>query len=319
MSELFDAEVTVRRTRYASDEHRLGGARAADADGDHVVLVGPLIHLEERERARVVGTWVDDSRYGPQVKVTEATPLPPADAEALVAYLRRVKHVGRKRAARLVERHGAAAVLERSTAIPEAAFAAVGVTRARAREAAESWNALRVTRQLHLLLAPHGLGVPGRARARRSTAPPPTASSPSSPYELTSVFGVGFAIADRIARRRRRASRIARSSARGRRSAPARRGRAQRQHVPAGTRAGRRRCASCSAPIRPRSSSRTLERDGEVVREGDWIYRAATAALEAELAERIERAPGQRTGGDSRSPPTTARRTRRAMTRQLPS
>ena len=44
------------------------------------MLVGPLIHLEERERAHVIGTWVDDSRYGLQVKVTEARPLPPADA-----------------------------------------------------------------------------------------------------------------------------------------------------------------------------------------------------------------------------------------------
>ena len=27
--------------------------------------------LEPRERAHVIGTWVTDSRYGPQVKVTE--------------------------------------------------------------------------------------------------------------------------------------------------------------------------------------------------------------------------------------------------------
>ena len=63
--------------------------------GDPLVLVGPLIHLEERERAHVVGTWVDDSRYGPQVKVAEALPLPPADAaDAGRAICVRVKHVG---------------------------------------------------------------------------------------------------------------------------------------------------------------------------------------------------------------------------------
>ena len=81
---------------------------AAADDGQPVVLVGPLIHLEERERAHVIGTWVDDSRYGQQVKVSEARPLPPTDVESVTTYLRRVKHVGAKRAARLVELYGAA-------------------------------------------------------------------------------------------------------------------------------------------------------------------------------------------------------------------
>jgi exodeoxyribonuclease V alpha subunit len=101
----FHGEITVRRTRYVSDQTGWAVVDALDEDGDLVVLVGPLVHLEERERARVIGTWVDDSRYGLQVKVSEAHPLPPSDVVTLVAYLRRVKHVGPKRAATLVERH----------------------------------------------------------------------------------------------------------------------------------------------------------------------------------------------------------------------
>ena len=91
----FDAEVTVRRTRFASEDTGWAVVEAVDADGDEVILVGPLIHLEERERAHVTGTWVDDSRYGLQVKVAEAQPLPPADADTLIALpAGRVKHVG---------------------------------------------------------------------------------------------------------------------------------------------------------------------------------------------------------------------------------
>src|ERR1700738_4180644 len=125
--ESFDAEVTIRRTRYASETTGWAVIDAADADGGAGVLVGPLIHLEERERARVIGIWVDDSRYGLQVKVSEARPLPPGDAETLIAYLRRIKHVGHKRAAMLVERYGAAAVIESIDSDPEATFAAVGL------------------------------------------------------------------------------------------------------------------------------------------------------------------------------------------------
>src|SRR5580692_5114067 len=94
----FDAEVTVRRTRFVSETTGWAVVEAVDPDGDEVILVGPLIHLEERERVHVTGTWVDDSRYGVQVKVAEAHPLAPADAESLRTLLVRVRHVGTARA-----------------------------------------------------------------------------------------------------------------------------------------------------------------------------------------------------------------------------
>src|ERR1700736_2848789 len=94
----FDCEITVRRTRYVSPDAGWAVLEASDEDGDELVLVGPLGHLEPRERARVRGRWVEDSRYGPQVKVAQAIPLPPADVESLTFYLKRIKHVGVKRA-----------------------------------------------------------------------------------------------------------------------------------------------------------------------------------------------------------------------------
>lgn len=154
----FDAEVTVRRTRFAKQSSGWAVVEAVEADGKPLVLVGPLIHLEERERAHVVGIWVDDSRFGPQVKVTEARPLPPADADSLKTLLRKVKHVGAKRAERLIELYGPEHVLDEIDRDPAAAFAAAGLrSDGRRAEAAESWEQLRVTRRLHMLLAPHGL------------------------------------------------------------------------------------------------------------------------------------------------------------------
>ena len=150
----------------------------ADRDGDEVVLVGAIAHLEERERVRISGVWQDDRRFGMQVKVATAEPLAPSGADALIAYLKRVKHVGGVRAARLLERHGDR-VLDEIDRDPHAAFVAVGLSRRRAGEAVRSWNALRSTRQLHLLLAPHGLAwlVPriakhyGERRARGRSRP----------------------------------------------------------------------------------------------------------------------------------------------------
>ena len=123
----FDDEVTVRYVRYANEQTGWAVLDAAGADGTPVALVGPLVHLEQGERARIVGDWVNDSRYGPQVKVSEARPLPPQDPAALTGYLQRIKHVGARRAAELVERFGPEQVLDAIDRDPVHAFAQVGL------------------------------------------------------------------------------------------------------------------------------------------------------------------------------------------------
>jgi exodeoxyribonuclease V alpha subunit len=284
VSEPFDGEVVVRRTRYASDATGWAVVDAADEDGDPVVLVGPLIHLEERERAHVIGTWVDDSRYGLQVKVDEARPLAPTDTETLVAYLRRVKHVGAKRALRLVDRYGSANVLDAIDRDPAAAFAAVGLRHLRAEEAAASWADLRVMRQLHLVLAPHGLGY---LVARISDHYGPTAHRvvTEHPYELTSVFGVGFLIADRIAQNADRPI------------DPRERIRAGALHTLAEAERSGSTCLPSDAlqaalnellhDAVPESVIDEMASAGQLTREDRWIYRPQTAQLEQELADRI--------------------------------
>ena len=114
----FDDEVTVRHVRFANEQTGWAVLDAAGEDGTPIALVGPLVHLEQGERARIVGDWVNDSRYGPQVKVSEARPLPPQDPATLTSYLQRVKHIGARRAADLVERFGHEEVLTPSIGIP---------------------------------------------------------------------------------------------------------------------------------------------------------------------------------------------------------
>jgi exodeoxyribonuclease V alpha subunit len=297
--DVFDAEVTVRRTRYASDETGWAVLDADGQDGSPLVLVGPLVHLEARERAHVIGTWVNDSRYGPQVKVSEARPLPPQDAEALVAYLRRVRHVGAKRAQDLVTRFGPEAVLDAIDRDPDAAFAAVGLRRARGEEAAASWHELRVTRQLHMLLAPHGLAyLCGRIHEHYGSTAHRVVGE--QPYELTSVFGVGFLIADRIAR-----------GAGVNADRPARE-RAAVLHVLAEAERSGSTCMpieALRAQLRELLGGEVSEAfidelagKGELARDERWIYRVATAELEAELAQRVHDLVGGALGDRLKEP-----------------
>jgi hypothetical protein len=73
----FDAPVTVRHVRFANEQTGWAVLDAAEADGTPIALVGPLVHLEEGERAQIIGEWVTDSRYGRQLRVSEARPLAP--------------------------------------------------------------------------------------------------------------------------------------------------------------------------------------------------------------------------------------------------
>ena len=121
----FADEVVVRRLRWTSEDSGFA-VIDADRDGDDVVLVGTIAHLEERERVRMRGVWQDDKRFGMQVKVRLAAPVAPSGEEALIAYLKRVKHIGGARAARLVERYGDG-VLETIDADPAGAFRSFGL------------------------------------------------------------------------------------------------------------------------------------------------------------------------------------------------
>jgi exodeoxyribonuclease V alpha subunit len=216
--------------------------------------------------------------------------VPPSGDEALMAYLRRVKHIGLGRAARLLERYGDD-VLFAIDEDPVRAFRAAGLNPKRTNEAIRSWNALRSTRALHLLLAPHGLAwlVPRIATEYGDRAHDVVRSRP---YELTSVFGVGFTIADTIAR----AAGVPRDSVGRTRAAVV--------HVLSEA----ERDGSTCLPVPELASSAAkllggpppdaellqemfaagqihLETDAGVV----WAYRPPTAALEAELADTIRR------------------------------
>jgi exodeoxyribonuclease V alpha subunit len=285
----FDEPVTIRHVRFANAQTGWAVVDAAAADGTPIALVGPLVHLEEGERARIIGEWATDSRYGRQVKVSEARPLAPDDPATVAGYLRRVKHVGARRAAALIERFGAAEVLDRIDADPAAAFAEVGLRTGRADEAAASWRSIRVTRRLHLLLAPHGLAyLAGRIHEHYGSEAHELIAA--NPYELTSVFGVGFTIADRIAR--------VTAAESGRPVPEGRRERAAVMHVLSESERSGSSCTPLPDVLRgagelisvPEVAPEVVEElvaHGQAVREGTWVYRAATAELEAELAERV--------------------------------
>ena len=140
----FEDEVVVRRLRFASEDTGFA-VIDAERDGDDIVLVGPLAHLEERERVRIEGVWQDDRRFGMQVKVRCAEPVRAvgrggADRLPQARQARR-----RRRARRGCSSATATACWRRSTPTRAARSAPSGLNPKRVNEAIRSWNGLRST------------------------------------------------------------------------------------------------------------------------------------------------------------------------------
>jgi exodeoxyribonuclease V alpha subunit len=169
------------------------------------------------------------------------------------------------------------------------------------------------------MLAPYGLAYLVK-RIQEQYGPTAHRVVAERPYELTSVFGVGFVIADRIARGWAAAG-----------------GALDVQAIPGRARAGivhvlseaERNGSTCirieqllgsarellgsasegettdAGDATDRLDEHTIDRlvaGGELAREGDWIYRAATAELEAELAARVVELIASKPGGKLRAP-----------------
>ncbi len=195
----FDGEVHVRHVRWAAPEGGFAVLSVTDGDGDEITVAGPLAHLSEGDRARIVGKWAEHERYGLQVQADAAYELDPDDAEGALKYLTTISRIGKRRANQLVDAYGPT-VLEQIDADPEAAFGSLPRMSARAAAAAaESWRERRALRDLYVLLAPHGAGWLAAPLHERH-GPNAVALVRSDPYRLTEEHGIGFETADAIAR-----------------------------------------------------------------------------------------------------------------------
>jgi exodeoxyribonuclease V alpha subunit len=195
----FDAEIRVRHVRWAAPDGGFAVLSVEAPDGDDVTVAGPVAHLSEGARARVVGRWAEHDRYGLQVQAEAAYEVDPDDAAGALKYLTTISRIGKRRAKQLIDRHGPT-VLEQIDADPDAAFASLPrMSASAAAAAADSWRERRALRDLYVLLAPHGAGWLAAPLHERH-GPSAVGIVRSDPYRLTEEHGIGFETADAIAR-----------------------------------------------------------------------------------------------------------------------
>jgi exodeoxyribonuclease V alpha subunit len=191
----------VMAVRWALPEGDFAVLDAVSDEGESVVVVGALAHVNQGESLAVGGGWRQHPRHGWQFAVTRARILEPVSDHAVAAYLESIKHVGPAGAAGLVARFGASEVLAEIDRDPARVLASVpGIGPRRIGAAVQSWREGREQRELRLFLDTHGVDAAAAARIARHFGAGSIARLQREPYAICEIDGIGFATADALAR-----------------------------------------------------------------------------------------------------------------------
>ncbi len=192
---------TLLRFIYRNTERGFGIAVIETGDAEHVIK-GPLWGVEEGEPIAVTGRWVNDPQYGKQFKVTAVQPDLPSTRTGIVEFIARAKvhGVGRKMAERIVDMFGDKA-LDIVRDNPGRLQAVNGIGPARAESIASELQDRMQRADSQVFLYSLGLGPALVRRIIERFGDDAGRTVRKRPYTLAAeVSGIGFRIADRIAR-----------------------------------------------------------------------------------------------------------------------
>jgi exodeoxyribonuclease V alpha subunit len=167
----------------------------------NVTCVGHLAEPRVGARLRVRGAWVNDKRFGRQLKFDAVEELLPDTAEDIRNFLGsgQIKGLQMELASRIVAAFGTEAlrILDDE---PERLAEVRGIGSKTLATIVASWREKRCMRDLMLLLQPHGVSLALAVRIYKLYQDSAIEVVQSNPYQLaTDMHGVGFVTADSIA------------------------------------------------------------------------------------------------------------------------
>lgn len=195
-------EGVVQRIVYENSETGFFVARL-DVPGRPgvVTFVGNLMAVSPGETIRVQGHWVDDAKWGRQLRVEHYETVLPTTVTGIEAYLSSgmIDGIGPVYAKRLVDAFG----LETLRVIdeqPQRLRRVPGIGPKRAKQIREAWQEQRGIQSIMLFLQGHGISTSQAVRIYKRFGDASVAVLRENPYQLAGeVSGLGFKGADKIA------------------------------------------------------------------------------------------------------------------------
>ena len=193
---------TIIRITYQDPEGRFTVARLEVDGSQEVTVVGEIFPVGEGEEIKVSGQWRVHPRFGLQLQAERWEKVEPATLEGIERYLGSglIKGIGPIYARRLVSAFGID-TLRILAEEPNRILEVPGIGEVRARRILRAWEEQRGMRDVMVFLQGHGVGTALALRIYRAFGAETVARVKENHYCLArEIYGVGFILADRIAR-----------------------------------------------------------------------------------------------------------------------
>ena len=185
--------------KIVPDSRVPGDAIATDGT---MAAVGTMPELIEGETVRLTGKWVEDSRFGMQLRAEQTVPIAPQNKRGVVRYLAdTVYGVGERTAERIYSYFGDETI-EILDADPKRIYEVPDLKKTVADNVMEAWTSERQLRQVMIYLGEYGVSNLMARRIFDEYGVESLNIVQNDPYQLAdAVQSIGFHRADRIAQR----------------------------------------------------------------------------------------------------------------------
>jgi len=195
-------EGSLESVTFHNEENGFTIARFHTFDGDTITILASFINPIPGETMRLLGRWETHKQFGKQFRVERYQLVKPASTKAIEAYLGGglVKGVGKGTAKLLVAYFGLETlyIIEEH---PERLTEAPGIGKHKAELVLQAWSEQSEVRHIMLFLQGHGISATYARKIYKQYGDQAIEIVSANPYRLAhDVFGIGFKLADRIAR-----------------------------------------------------------------------------------------------------------------------
>jgi len=195
-------EGVVKRIVFESPETGfMVGRLEIEGEWDLTTFVGNLLAVSEGETVRLTGQWVEDKKFGRQLRVEAFETIVPTTIDGIEKYLGSglIEGIGPTYAKRLVEAFGVD-TLRVIDEEPHRLQKVPGIGKKRAAQIREGWAAQRAVQSIMIFLQGHGITASQAVKIYQVYGDGAMAILRNNPYQLAEdISGISFKGADKIA------------------------------------------------------------------------------------------------------------------------
>jgi len=200
--ELLTLEGTLDTLTFHNEDNGYTIARMRTYDKETVTVVGVFLNPIPGESLQVWGRWETHRQYGPQFRMERYQVQHPTTVRGIERYLGSgmIHGIGEKMAKALVGCFGLDTIDIIENA-PERLLEVPGIGKSKAKKIVEGWDEHREVKHIMLFLQGHGISAAYANKIYRTYGERAVEIVTGNPYRMAhEVFGIGFKMADRIAR-----------------------------------------------------------------------------------------------------------------------